>query len=322
MAPPQMPPEYDRSHANAAMLFLTEVRGAMPAVYDELCMVLRDYAKDPAAPTAPADTGRPQPSRQVDRCDRIRRRGGRTGRAPGVRPAQGRSCTGTHPYLLRAIAGFLPKPACLPPPPHAAGGEQQQYHRPSSLKRKKRPRADNGATSGRNALELDGDGAATLHKKPRTARGGIKIKRHPLDGGEESESCWHFTGEESPDEAAGKFEKMLGFHAWYSKLVTTTRRAEELAEARHPRQGALAGLFADHQCHEILDQLFGGGWRTVEVVLDGGGGEHVDPTLATMLLLLKEKEDAAVDLMMRRRDKARYGAPAAANVSDRPRRRP
>ncbi|KAF0928409.1 hypothetical protein E2562_003227 [Oryza meyeriana var. granulata] len=167
------------------------------------------------------------------------------------------------------------------------------------------------AADSQNALDdNDGDGDAVLPssaKKPRSADN--KIKRHPLNDGEESDTCWHVTTED-PHAVAATFRKMLEFHAWYSKLVTTMRRAEQLEREPHPH-GALQDLFPSRECHEILEELYGGGWRTMQVTLDDGGRRADQMTLAAMLLLLRQKEDAAVKLAKRRGTKTRYGEPAA-----------
>lgn len=200
-----------------------------------------------------------------------------------------------------------------------------------AVRPKKKPRAADPQTSksaldGGGGDDDDDDGAvlpSRAAKKPRAAD--IKIKRrHPLDDGEESDACWQVTTTDNPHDAARTFRKTLEFIAWYSKLVTTMRRAEEL-ERREPHpHGALKDLFPSSDCHEILEKLYGGGWRTVQVALDdGGGGRAGRTTLAAMLVSLRQRENAAVELARRRADKTRYGEePAAAWGSRRRRRQP
>uniref|UniRef100_A0A0E0M720 Histone deacetylase interacting domain-containing protein n=1 Tax=Oryza punctata TaxID=4537 RepID=A0A0E0M720_ORYPU len=193
-----------------------------------------------------------------------------------------------------------------------------------AVRPKKKPRAGDLQTS-QSALDGDDDeddGAvlpSSAAKKPRASD--IKSKRHPLDDGEESDTCWHVTTE-NPHDAATTFRKILEFIAWYTKLVTTMRRAEEL-ERREPHpHGALQDLFPSSDCHEILEELYGGGWRTVQVTHDDDGGRAGYTTLAAMLVILRQREDAAVELARRRADKTRYGEePAAASGSGRRRRR-
>uniref|UniRef100_A0A0E0B9R0 Histone deacetylase interacting domain-containing protein n=1 Tax=Oryza glumipatula TaxID=40148 RepID=A0A0E0B9R0_9ORYZ len=190
-----------------------------------------------------------------------------------------------------------------------------------AVRPKKKPRAADPQTS-KSALDGGDDDGAVLPsraaKKPRAAD--IKIKRrHPLDDGEESDACWQVTTDK-PHDAARTFRKILEFIAWYSKLVTTMRRAEEL-ERREPHpHGALKDLFPSSDCHEILEELYGGGWRTVQVTHDDDGGRAGRTTMAAMLVGLRQRENAAVELARRRADKTRYGEEPAAASGSRPRR--
>uniref|UniRef100_A0A0D3HCZ6 Histone deacetylase interacting domain-containing protein n=1 Tax=Oryza barthii TaxID=65489 RepID=A0A0D3HCZ6_9ORYZ len=195
--------------------------------------------------------------------------------------------------------------------------------RPKKKPRAADPQISKSALDGGDDDDGDDDGAvlpSRAAKKPRAAD--IKIKRrHPLDDGEESDACWQVTTTDNPHDAARTFRKILEFIAWYSKLVTTMRRAEEL-ERREPQpHGALKDLFPSRDCHEILEELYGGGWRTVQVTHgDDGGGRAGCTTLAAMFVGLRQRENAAVELARRRADKTRYGEEPAAASGLRPRR--
>ncbi|XP_015688672.1 paired amphipathic helix protein Sin3b-like [Oryza brachyantha] len=209
--------------------------------------------------------------------------------------------------LLQLFSQFLPNS----PPSHFAEERLEQDHRPSS----KRKRAASPC-----AVTADAVVKPSRAKKPRAANP-LQISPHAngdvfakpiktkkphatvdLQDGEDDDSCWH-VATNNPHDAAVPFGKMLKFFHRYSNLVATMKRAEELERTQHP-QGAFEVLFPDRECHQILAELYGDGWRTMQVALEDG--ERVDVTLAMILLRLKAKEDATVEVAWARRDKSRY----------------
>ncbi|BAS79941.1 uncharacterized protein [Oryza sativa Japonica Group] len=234
--------------------------------------------------------------------------------------------------LLRCSAEFLPKG---PPPefaedPGAGPG-------PSSWKRKRaaaaaantfaadavkpirtvKPRAADLLQISQPAHDVDKDKGVKPSRPKRPRNAGIQIGQAAVaaaaaaaddddDGEAGGDPCWLVT-ERNPHAAAVTFRKILEFHARYSNLVATIKRAEELARTRHPR-GALEDLFPGRECHEILGELYGGGWRTMRAAVVEDGDGHVDVTLAAILLRLRAEEDVAVQLARSRRDRTRYGA--------------
>ncbi|XP_052169174.1 uncharacterized protein LOC127785841 [Oryza glaberrima] len=185
-----------------------------------------------------------------------------------------------HPYLLHGVDEFFPRPKHQPLPHTAADGEPDADHRPSSSKSKLAA-----------VIDINQNGDAT---RPSRARA-TQLR------------------------TAAIFDLQINHVDLH--LVTTMRRAEEL-ERREPQpHGALKDLFPSRDCHEILEELYGGGWRTVQVTHgDDGGGRAGRTTLAAMLVGLRQRENAAVELARRRADKTRYGEEPAAASGSRPRR--
>ncbi|KAF0931734.1 hypothetical protein E2562_005722 [Oryza meyeriana var. granulata] len=212
--------------------------------------------------------------------------------------------------LLRDFAEFLPNN----PPPHFAeekpSSKRKRAAAPYAVaadgvkpsRAKKPPAADILQIS--QPVVDDGDAVKPSRPK-KTRNASIQISQH--DDGAESDSCWLVTTED-PHVAAVTFRKMWEFHVRYSNLVAAIKRAEELERTRHP-QGSFEALFPDRECHEILEELYGSCWRTMQVALEDG--ERVDVTLATILRRLRAEEDAAVEVVRARRDKARYSAKAS-----------
>uniref|UniRef100_A0A0D3F803 Histone deacetylase interacting domain-containing protein n=1 Tax=Oryza barthii TaxID=65489 RepID=A0A0D3F803_9ORYZ len=180
-----------------------------------------------------------------------------------------------------------------------------------------KPRAADLLQISQPAHDVDKDKGVKPSRPKRPRNAGIQIGQAAVaaaaaaaadddDGEAGGDPCWLVT-ERNPHAAAVTFRKILEFHARYSNLVATIKRAEELARTRHPR-GALEDLFPGRECHEILGELYGGGWRTMRAAVVEDGDGHVDVTLAAILLRLRAEEDVAVQLARSRRDRTRYGA--------------
>uniref|UniRef100_A0A0E0K2S1 Histone deacetylase interacting domain-containing protein n=1 Tax=Oryza punctata TaxID=4537 RepID=A0A0E0K2S1_ORYPU len=221
--------------------------------------------------------------------------------------------------LLRCFAEFLPQG----PPPEVADDEEEPCADPGPSSKRKRAAATYAFAAdavkpirtikprAADLLQISDDGEDVKPgrlKKPRNASlqiGQPAVDDEDDDGEAEGDPCWLVTNQD-PHVAAVTFRKILEFHARYSNLVATIKRAEELERTRRPQGGALEDLFPNRECDEILDELYGDGWRTMQAAVEGG--ERVDVTFAAILLRLRAEEDLAVELARNRRDRTRYGA--------------